>query len=89
MTIKFITGYSSYHAGDRAGFSSQREKKLVELGIAKKVGEEKEVKEPTVDKMVHNAETKDNETYKCECGREFDSPQGKAAHSRFCEEAGD
>jgi len=88
MTIKFITGYSSYHAGDRAGFSSQKEEKLVELGIAKKVGEEKEVKEPTVDKMVRNTETKEK-TYKCECGRELDSPQGLGAHKRFCEKAGE
>ena len=82
MTVKFITGYSSYRAGDRAGFSPEKEKELVEAGVAK------EVQKPTVDKMVRNTETKEK-TYKCECGREFDTPQGKAAHSRFCEEAGD
>ena len=90
MTVKFITGYSSYRAGDRAGFSPEKEKELVEAGVAKFVGGKvtKEVQKPTVDKMVRNTETKEK-TYKCECGREFDSPQGLGAHKRFCEKAGD
>ena len=82
MTVKFITGYSSYRAGDRAGFSPEKEKELVGAGVAK------EVQKPNVDKMVRGTETKEK-TYKCKCGREFDTPQGKAAHSRFCEEAGE
>jgi len=81
MTIKFITGYSSYHAGDRAGFSYKKEKKLVEAGVAK------EVKRPEIDKMIKNSKTK-TKKYKCECGREFNSPQGLGAHQRFCEEGG-
>jgi len=91
MTIKFITGYSPYTSGDRAGFSPEKEKELVEEGVAKFVGGEtkKEVKKPQVDKMVKNSKTKDKETYKCECGREFDTPQGLGAHKRFCEKAGD
>ena len=82
MTVEFITGYPPYHAGDVAGFSPEKEKKLVEAGVAK------EVQKPPVDKMVRNSKTKDK-TYECECGREFDSPQGLGAHKRFCEKAGD
>lgn len=30
---------------------------------------------------------KDEKVFVCDyCGREFDSPQGKAAHTRFCDE---
>ena len=86
MTIKFIKSYSPYHSGDRAGFNSDKEKELVDKGIARFVGE-KAVKKPTKDKMVRNSV---NKSYECEyCGRIFDSPQAKGAHQRFCKEKSD
>ena len=77
MTVEFIRAYSLYRAGDKAGFSSKKEKELVKAGITKAM------KKPQVDKIVRNSHQK-SKTYKCDCGREFDSPQGIAAHSRFC-----
>ena len=88
MTIKFIKSYSPYHSGDRAGFNSDKEKELVDKGIARFVGD-KAMKKPVKDKMVKGSVDKAKE-YECEyCGRVFDSPQGKAAHQRFCEEKSD
>lgn len=78
MSIKFITGYPPYRAGDVAGFTPDKEKQLVKAGVAKNL------KSPPKDKMI-----KQPEAYKCECGREFSSPQGLGAHKRFCEKAGD
>ena len=72
-----------YRKGDVAGFSSDEEKWLVE---DKEVA--KYMKKPTKDKMVRNSKQK-NKTFDCECGREFDSPQGLGAHKRFCEKVGD
>jgi hypothetical protein len=81
MTIRFIKGYPPYHAGDRAGFTPEREKELIDEGVAKAV------KKPTKDKMVKGSV---NKMYECEyCGRKFDSPQGKGAHQRFCKEKSD
>lgn len=83
MTIKFIKGYSPYHAGDRAGFNPKKEQELIDKGVAKAI------KKPTKDKMVKNSVNKKKD-YECEyCGRIFDSPQGKAAHQRFCKEKSD
>ena len=82
MTIKFHMDCPPYRKGDVAGFSSEKEKWLVE---DKEVA--KYMKKPTKDKMMRNSKQK-NKTYECKCGREFDSPQGLGAHKRFCKEGG-
>ena len=84
MTIKFIGKYPPYQAGDVAGFSPQKEKELVESGLAK--FDNKSVNKPPVDKMERGNIDKG---YTCKCGRTFDSKRGLSVHERYCKEVGE